>query len=85
MSGKAGEVQKPIKKIWNGSTNNTQTFYPGGSEAVIKFIQKLMTVGKFTAQIMPYGQGKTIAVFDVRGLKTIVEQHDDILNWIEEK
>lgn len=78
------DKEKTIKETWNGSTNNTQTFYPGGSEAVIKFIQKLMTVNKFTVQIMPYGQGKTIVVFDIRGLKNIVRQFNDTLNWIEE-
>jgi len=78
------DEEKAIKETWNGSTNNTQTFYPGGSKAVIKFIQRLMTVDKFTIQITPYGEGKTIEVFDIRGLKNVVEEFNDTLGWIEE-
>ena len=79
------DAEKAAKKTWNGSTNNETTFYPGKSETVIKFIQKLMKANKLAVQVTPYGEGPTTAVFDIRGLKNVVEQFNDTLGWIEER
>ena len=79
------DTEKAVKKTWNGSTDNETTFYPGKSETVIKFIQKIMKANKLAVQVTPYGEGPTTAVFDIRGLKNVVEQFNDTLGWIEER
>jgi len=78
------DSEKAKKKTWNGSTNKEATFYPGKSKTVIKFIRKLMEADKLAVQITPYGEGPTTAVFDIRGLKNVVEQFNDTLGWIED-
>jgi len=78
------DSEKAIKKTWYGSTDKEATFYPGKSETVIKFIRKLMEADKLAVQITPYGEGPTTAIFDIRGLKNVVEQFNDTLHWIED-
>jgi len=74
---------KAIKKTWVGSTNKTATFYSSKSKNTIKFIQKLMEADKLAVQITPYNEGPMTAVFDVRGLKNVVEEFNDTLDWIK--
>lgn len=78
------DKEKAVTKNWTGSTSKTATFYSRRSKDNIKFIQKLMEAGKLAVQITPYGEGPTTAVFDIRGLKNVVEQFNDTLGWIED-
>jgi len=77
------DKEKAVTKTWIGSTNKTATFYSRKSKKTIEFIQKLMEADKLAVQITPYNEGATTAVFDVRGLKNIVEEFDDTLGWIK--
>ncbi len=78
------DAEGATKETWNGSTNSTQVFYPGSSKTVIEFIQRLMKADKLALQITPYSEGQVVEVFDIRGLKNIVEEFNDTLNWIKE-
>ena len=58
---------------WSISTDNTTTFWPGlyqhrtlTDEA---FIEKLMTVDRFVAQVIPYNENPITAVFDLTGIE----------------
>jgi len=73
-------TEKASTQTWSLSTDSQATFYPKDG---IKFIQKLMNVDKFIAQVTPYSESPITAVFDVRGLKKAVEQFNDILRWIK--
>ena len=57
------------------------TFYTGRKS---KFISKLISVDRFVIEVKATDKMKMTAVFDVRGLKSAVEQYNDILNWIKE-
>jgi len=74
-------TEKDSTQTWSLSTNSQATFYPKDD---IKFIQKLMNVDKFVAQITPYNENPITAVFDIRGLRNAIEQFNDILHWIKE-
>lgn len=55
------------------------TFYDGRKT---EFIRKLIDCDRFIAEIRAIDRMKLTAVFDVRGLKNIVEEFNDTLNWL---
>jgi len=75
--------EKAVTKTWIGSKGKTSTYYSRKSEDTIKFIQKLMEADTLAVQITPYNEGPTTAVFDIRGLRNVVEEFNDILHWIK--
>lgn len=77
------DKEKAVTRTWVGSVSKTTTFYSRKSKDTIKFIQKLMEVDTLTVQITPYNEGPTTAVFDVRGLKNVVEEFNDTLDWVK--
>ncbi|MBA3061768.1 MAG: hypothetical protein FP833_02210 [Atribacteria sp.] len=74
-------IEKASTQTWSLSTDSQGTFYP---KDATKFIQKLMEIDSFVAQVTPYNENPITAVFDVRGLKNAVEQFNDILHWIKD-
>ena len=85
-------TEEARKTHWAIVDNRTATSYVARwsffgvttSKSTIKFIGELMKVDSFVAKVAPHHENPTVAAFDVRGLKAIVEQYDDVLNWIEE-
>jgi type VI secretion system protein VasI len=80
--------QKASSSTWAISTDGRATFYGRygntySSNKTIEFINKLLEVDTFAAQVEPYGESPVTAVFDIRGLKDAISQYNDILEWIK--
>ena len=80
--------QKASSSTWAISTDGRATFYGRygntySSKKTIAFINKLLEVDTFAAQVEPYGESPVTAVFDVRGLEDAISKYNDILEWIE--
>lgn len=69
---------EPKTQQWQQSTDETATFYPGN---VPELLRKLRDTERFVVRTVPYDEGPTTAVFDVRGLQQAAEPHMETLRW----
>lgn len=77
VTGRVGK-NKPITIPWNLSTDSQATFFPGQP---IGFIKKLMEHDKYVAQVTPYNESPTTAVFDISGLSQAVKPLRQTCGW----
>lgn len=63
---------------WSKSTNNSSTFYPGSP---IGYIQRMMSESRFVAQVTPYNENPSTAVFNITGLKSAIKPLRKNCNW----
>ncbi len=61
---------------WTVSTDSQATFYPGGEQDAVDFINSLAASdnGKYVAQVTPYSESPKTAVFNVGGLSGLTDQ-----------
>jgi type VI secretion system protein VasI len=73
-----GERQR---QRWNVSTDNEATFFSGD---VMSLIKELVDAERFVARTTPYNESPVTAVFDLSGLRELVEQHSEYVgDWAE--
>ena len=66
---------------WSLSTDNQATFYPDDDR---EFIRELVKADRFVARTTPYNESPVTAVFDLSGLKGLVEEHGEhVGDWAE--
>ena len=66
------------QRRWNLSTNGQITFYPG---LTVDFVERLMEVDQFSAEVTPFGGAPITALFDVRGLSEVVKPLREACDW----
>ncbi len=71
-------TNKARTKEWSLSTNSQSTFYPKGT---ISFIKKMMTANKLLAQVTPYNENPTTAIFDTKGLVNAIKPLRETCHW----
>ena len=76
-----GTGEAVTDRYWLISNDYEATFR---TQNTIRFIQKLMTIDRFVAQVTPYSENPVTAVFDVRGLKKAIEPYNYTLHWIKD-
>lgn len=77
VTSRVGEADSK-RRQWSLSTNSQATFYPGTAPA---FIKELMGAGRFVAQVTPYSDSPTTAVFDTSGLAEAVKPLRETCGW----
>jgi len=67
-----------ITRDWSLSTDSKATFYP---DSDITFIQQLLNVDRLVVQITPFAESPVTAVFDLTGLKNVIDRLQDERGW----
>jgi type VI secretion system protein VasI len=65
-------------RAWSLSTDSQATFYP---ENPVAFIKKLSDAEKFVAQVTPYSESPSTAIFDIRGLTEAIAPLRGTCKW----
>ena len=71
-------TDQPQSRQWTLSTDSQSTFYPEDAVALIRSISK---VDRFVVRLTPYNENPATAVFDVRGLASLVGEVDVLVEW----
>ena len=66
-----------VTQRWSMSTDQTATFHP----QPINFLKELMTSTQLVAQITPYNESPTTAIFKINGLSEAVEPLRQECGW----
>lgn len=62
---------------WGMSTDKQATFHP----RPIPFLRSMLNADRFVAQVTPYNESPTTAVFDVRGLENAIRPLRETCSW----
>ena len=73
------DKEEAIKTKWTVSSDNTATF-PFDFDH-LALIRKLLEVDTVVFQMTPYSENPITAVFNVQGLKEIIDPYSDELGW----
>lgn len=65
-------------RTWSQSTDNTATFYPGND---ITLIKSMFGESKFVAQVTPYNESPSTAVFEISGLDKAIKPLREECGW----
>jgi len=63
---------------WTVSTNREGTFFPGDD---IAFIRRLLDANRLVARMTPYQESPITAVFDLRGIRSVVRPLQQTCGW----
>lgn len=63
---------------WSKSTDKTSTFFP---ESPIGYIKRMMDESRFVAQVTPYNENPSTAVFNVAGMESAIKPLRENCNW----
>ncbi len=63
---------------WDISTDKKATFAPGRVESLLK---KMASANKFLAQVTPYGENPTTAIFDTTGMRSALKPLASACGW----
>lgn len=67
-----------VTKKWLLSTDKQAAFHPSGA---ISFIKSMMESNKFVAQVTPYNESPSTAVFNTAGLKNAIKPLRETCSW----
>jgi len=70
--------EKAETRNWNLSTDSQATFLPRNE---VDFLNKLLIVDSFVAQVTPYNESPVTAIFDVKGLSNAITPLRETCNW----
>lgn len=70
--------EKAETRNWNLSTDSQATFLPTNE---VDFLNKLLIVDSFVAQVTPYNESPVTAIFDVKGLSNAITPLRETCNW----
>lgn len=70
--------EKAETRNWNLSTDSQATFFPRNE---VDFLNKLLIVDSFVAQVTPYNESPVTAIFDVKGLSNAITPLRETCNW----
>lgn len=70
--------EKAETRNWSLSTDSQATFFPRNE---VDFINKLLVVDSFVAQVTPYGESPVTAIFDIKGLSNAIKPLREVCNW----
>ena len=68
-----------VTREWSLSTNSQATFYPGNRD--ISFLKQMMEADTLVAQVTPYNESPTTAVFDTEGLDVAIKPLRETCGW----
>jgi type VI secretion system protein VasI len=66
---------------WSGSTNNQSSFWPGSNLGSIGFVNEMLKVDRFTAQVTPYSENPITAVFELVGMDAATQRLREVCGW----
>jgi len=69
--------EQAVTQRWSMSTDQTATFHP----QPVNFLQDMMSATRLVAQITPYNESPTTAVFKINGLSEAIEPLRQECGW----
>lgn len=63
---------------WNVSTDQEATFYPGNTTT---FLKNMMAADKLVAQVTPYNESPTTAIFETGGMENAIQPLRETCGW----
>lgn len=68
-----------VTRRWSLSTDSQATFYPENGD--IAFLKKIMEADSLVAQVTPYNESPTTAIFDTVGLEDAIKPLRETCHW----